>query len=289
MPVPYSFRAVTDLSAGDYSLVGRLGVTARSAPGEFVLEVDPRPAIMHHGLVRASVLSFLVDAVAGIMVDDQPDHWTLTSDMSVRVRPDMVTEGIEAVGQVLRQGRRSVVCQVELRTVPSGRPIGTGAVGFARVPRRPGDPPKPRVTPTAFASLFDGKGTIARPLREEAGIESVDPANGEVRITVTRELRNPAGTLQGALVALVAEAAAEDLVTTRFGLPAVVTDLDLRYLAQAQVGPIRTRGRLLGSEPGSPVEIELVDTSAQRLTTHVYARCGRVGPEEAMVRRSSGR
>ena len=69
---------------------------------------------------------------------------------------------------------------------------------------------------------------LTRPLREEAGIEVVDAAEGVVQIDVTPELRNPAGTLQGAMVALVAEAAAEDLVATRFESPAVVTDLDLR-------------------------------------------------------------
>ena len=52
----------------------------------------------------------------------------------------------------------------------------------------------------------------------------------------------------------------------------VVTDLDLRYLAQAPEGPVRTRTRLLGTAPDDPMQIELIDTSADRLTTLVYAR-----------------
>jgi hypothetical protein len=52
----------------------------------------------------------------------------------------------------------------------------------------------------------------------------------------------------------------------------VVTDLDLRYLGQARVGPVRTRTRLLGDDAGSPVQIELVDRSSDTVTTLVYAR-----------------
>ena len=65
----------------------------------------------------------------------------------------------------------------------------------------------------------------------------LDPLAGALEMPVTPELRNPAGTLQGAMVALLAEAAAEELVSARFGLPAVVTELDLRYLAQTGDGP----------------------------------------------------
>lgn len=268
---------MTDVSAGDYSLVGRLGVTARSTGGSLALQVEPRPALLHHGVVRASVLSFLVDAAAGILVDDDPDVWTFTSDMSVRMRPVPVAGPVEAVATVLRRGRRSATCAVELTTT-GGEPVATGAIGFAKVPRRDTDPAKPVVTPQRFSALFRGGDVIDRPLREEAGVEVRDARRGEVELLVRPDLHNPAGTLQGALVALVAEAAAEDLFAARFESPAVVTDLDLRYLAQAQAGPVRSASRLLGAGPDAPVEVRLTDTSAGRLTTLVYARLGAVRP-----------
>lgn len=264
---------MTDVSAGAFSLVGRLGVTARFGDGDFVLTLEPFPEIMRGGLVRASVIAFLVDAAAGILVDDDPGSWTLTSDMSVRMRPDAPLGRIEAVSSVLRRGRRSSTCRVELTVAGSGEPVATGAIGFATLARRDTDPPKPPVDPARFVSLFGGVDVIDRPLRDEAGIEAVDPKHGVAQVTVTPQLRNPAGTFQGALVALLAEAAAEDLVSTRFESPAVVTDLDLRYLAQAHTGPVRTRARLLGTTADAVVEVELVDTSVDRVTTLVYARC----------------
>lgn len=262
---------VTDISPDRLHIAGRLGVTAQATEGGIVLELLARPEVLHHGVVRISVLSFLVDAVAGIVVDTDPDAWALTSDMSVRMRALPAPARIEATGTVLRQGRRSTTSKVELVT-GTGAPVATGAIGFATIARREGDPPKPTLNTESAAAIFRGTASLAGPLREVAGIEPLDPANGEVEMAVTPQLRNPAGTLQGAMVALLAEAAAEDLVSTRFETPCVVTELDLRYLAQARVGPVRSRCRLLGTAPDSPVEIELFDTSEERITTLVYAR-----------------
>ena len=66
---------------------------------------------------------------------------------------------------------------------------------------------------------------------------------------VTPELRNPAGTLQGAMVALFAEAAAEEMVSARFDMAAVVTELDLRYLAQTAEGPSSRSARCSETGP----------------------------------------
>ena len=64
--------------------------------------------------------------------------------------------------------------------------------------------------------MFDGSRTLDRPLREEAGIVVLDPSAGALEMQVTPEFRNPAGTLQGAMVALFAEAAAEELALRPF-------------------------------------------------------------------------
>jgi acyl-coenzyme A thioesterase PaaI-like protein len=246
-------------------------VAARFQGDDLILELTPQEETRHHGIVRASVLSFVVDVVAGIPLDQDGAAWTLTSDMSVRMRPVPAPARIDAVSRVLRQGRRSATCLVEL-TTDEGRPIASGAIGFAKIARRPTDPPKPNVPLGQVPLMFRSPATLTRPLREEAGIEMIDPAEGVVQVAVTPELRNPAGTLQGAMVALVAEAAAEDLMEARFGSPYVVTDLDLRYLRKTGLGPVRTRSRLLGTGPDAPVEVELVDTSSGEITTLVYAR-----------------
>lgn len=266
---------MTDISPELISVPGRLGVVARFEDGELRLDLIPRPETLHLGVVRISVLSFAIDAVAGITLDQDPDMWAFTSDMSIRMRTTPAPTRIEAVNTIIRQGKRSASCQVEL-TADDGRPIATGAIGFVTVPRKDSDPPKFLLRPDQAPSLFDGLGGLARPVREEAGIEVIDAYQGIVQVDVTPALKNPAGTLQGAMVALLAEAAAEDLVSARFGQPGVVVDLDLRYLGKATVGPVRTRSRLLGDGPDAPIEVGLVDLSTDTLTTLVYARVAAV-------------
>jgi acyl-coenzyme A thioesterase PaaI-like protein len=266
---------MTDVSSAGSSLPSRLGVAARFDDDQLILELRPQEETLHHGMIRASVLSFIIDVVAGIPLDQDSDMWTLTSDMTVRMRPVPAPERIDATCEIVRQGRRSATSLVDLRT-DSGAPIATGAIGFVKVPRKPTDPPKPTVPPGQTASIFRDPMTITRPLREEAGIQVLDAAEGIVQVEVTAQLRNPAGTLQGAMVALLAEAAAEDLMESRFETNFVVTDLDLRYLRKAEVGPVRTRSTLLGLGPEASVQIELIDTSTGEITTLVYARAVQV-------------
>jgi len=259
---------MTDLTMSGGSVPGRLGVTARMDDGRFRLDLVPQPETMHHGLVRASVLAYVVDAVAGISVDDDREVWTLTTDLSVRSRPVPAPERVSATATVVRRGRRSATLLVEL-IAPDGALVATGAAGFATIPRKDTDPPKPFVTPELVVDLFGREPTITSPLREEAGVEVLDAAAGVVELAVTSAVRNPNGTLQGAMVALVAEAAVEDMLSARHHRPVAVIDLDIRYLARAERGPVRSACRLVNDDT---VEVLLTDTATATITTLVYAR-----------------
>ena len=144
---------MTDVSGPGISVPGRLGVAARIDDGDLVLELTPQRETLHRGVVRASVLSFVIDVVAGIPLDQDAGVWTLTSDMSVRMRPMPAPERIDATNTILRQGRRTATCLVEL-TTDRGAPIATGAIGFAKVPRKTTDPPKPNVPIGDIPVLF---------------------------------------------------------------------------------------------------------------------------------------
>jgi acyl-coenzyme A thioesterase PaaI-like protein len=191
--------------------------------------------------------------------------------MSVRMRPLPAPAFLSTRTTILRRGRRSAVAMVDVVTEEE-QPVATGAIGFTRVQRRDTDPVKPPASPSRMATMFDGSRTLDRPLREEAGIVVLDASAGALEMQVTPELRNPAGTLQGAMVALFAEAAAEEMASARFDMAAVVTELDLRYLAQTGEGPVQSSCTLLGHGPDAPIQVELSDRSSGRLTTLVYAR-----------------
>jgi acyl-coenzyme A thioesterase PaaI-like protein len=268
---------MTDLPSHLTSVPARLGATALVDERGLVVELVPQAQEQHHGILRLSVLTFLVDVSAGVTLDTDPDAWTFTTDLSLRMRPVPAPGRVSASTTLLRQGRRSAHGLVHV-VDGAGAEVAAGAIGFAHVPRKPGDPPKPMATPHSVAERFSDAVRLDSPLRDEAGVRVLDPAAGVVEITVTPEVCNPAGTLQGAMVALVAEAASEDLLGST-GRPVVVTDLDLRYLGQATVGPVRSRCRLLGDDIGScpPVQVELVDLATDRITTLAYARAVPVG------------
>ncbi|MET0902391.1 MAG: hypothetical protein ABWZ52_04050 [Acidimicrobiales bacterium] len=266
---------MTDLPAHLHAVPSRLGATALVDERGLVVELEPQEEELHHGVLRISVVTFIVDVVAGVTLDTDPDAWTFTTDLTLRMRPIPAPAKVTAFGSILRKGRRSAHGSLEVIDDHGGE-VAAGAIGFAHVPRKPDDPPKPIVSREDVASRFSADERITRPLREEAGIVSIDPSGGVVEMEVRPEVCNPAGTIQGAMVALVAEAATEDLMASR-GERSVVTELDLRYLGQTTVGPVRSRCRILGDGPCPPVQVELVDLATHRVTTLAYTRASPVG------------
>jgi acyl-coenzyme A thioesterase PaaI-like protein len=263
---------MTDLPANLHAVPGRLGATGLVDERGLVIELEPRDEVLHHGVLRASVITFVVDVVAGVTLDTNPDAWTFTTDLTLRMRPGPAPGKITASGTVVRRGRRSAHCRVDV-VDERGDLVAFSALGFAHVPRKPTDPPKPIVSAEDVAARFSTHDRLTRPLREEAGIIPIDPAAGVVELAVRPEVCNPAGTIQGAMVALVAEVATEDLLASG-GRAVVVTDMDIRYLGQATVGPVRSRCRLLGDDVSGypPVEVELVDLATDRVTTLAHTR-----------------
>jgi acyl-coenzyme A thioesterase PaaI-like protein len=264
---------MTDISEYPSSLPNQLGTSAWSDDaGDLVVDVRPGAATIRHGVVRASVLAFVVDAVAGIVLDTDPDSWTLTSELTLRVPAAPPPERIEGRATVLRDGRRSAVGEVHLvDAADPSRSAGYGVLSFSRVRRRDTDGPKFTMTPEHYHHFGSGP-PLDEPLDAAAGIRVLDAARGVVEVDVEPSLLNPAGTLQGAMVALVAEVAAEAYLSAAAGGPVVLCDLDVRYLGQARDGTVRSSVRPVLPVPDSPVVVELRDAATDRLLTHVLAR-----------------
>ena len=262
---------MTDLLDDNFSVPARLGVVAEVHDGEFRLELHPRPELLHHGALRASVIAFMIDVAAGVVLDDDPDAWMLTSDMSVRMRPLPAPAFLSTRTTILRRGRRSATATVDLVT-DEGEPVATGAIGFARVQRRRDGSPEAAGVAGAHGDHVRRLADSGPPAAGRGRDRRARPVPGALEMQVTPELRNPAGTLQGAMVALFAEAAAEELASARF-------DIACRRdrARPALPGPDRARGRPVGvhaarrrarrADTGGAL-----DRSTDRLTTLVYAR-----------------
>lgn len=258
---------VTDLPPNICDVPRRLGVGADFDGSELTMSLTPNPTTLTHGAVRLSAVAFIVDSLPGLVVDRDPDTWTLTTDLSVRMRAMTAPATIRARTDVLRRGGRSVVCSVELTDDTGGR-VGEGVAGFMTVARRDGDPFKPAIELRDAPELFDGAALLDEPLLDAAKIDVVDATSGTVRVEVRPELMNTAGTLQGAMVALVAEAATESLLDAATGAGVVVTGMDVRYLDKVGHGHVTTIARRLGDELAAEVRVVAEDTG--RILAHVF-------------------
>ncbi len=250
----------------------RLGVSLELDGERLVGHLDPPPALCGRDVVSAAAVAYLADVVTGVSIDHDPGMWCFTSDLSVRMPLAPTPARIESWSTTLREGPRSAVCEAPLTV--DGAPWGTCFAAFSRVPLRDSDQ----------KILFDAAANILRgtppplevPLREAAGFETRHAAGGVVAMELRPDLLNPAGALQGAMVAGLAEAAAEDIADHHGSLGTdrhVVTELDIRYLVQNRVSPIVTRARFAGATSEGLVRVDLVDDGGRgRVTSAVLAR-----------------
>jgi acyl-coenzyme A thioesterase PaaI-like protein len=89
-------------------------------------------------------------------------------------------------------------------------------------------------------------------------LKTVEP--GVAEMALRPDLLNATDSLQGGLVALLGEIAAQSIGTEAMGTPHVVDSLDVHYLAAARVGPFRARAQILALEGGRPlVRVEVRD------------------------------
>jgi len=250
------------------SLFARLGVTARRDP-KLPVTLEPFPEVCVNGVVRASVLVLVVDMMAGFIAEESCEgDWTFTTDLSLRAPAQHVPERVESQGTLLRGGRGSVSAGVSMRA--GAEDFAYGIAGFIRLPRRHGDPPKPHLHEDAELLRLP---PIERPLADEVGIQVKDASRGEVEVELVDALRNPAGALQGAMAALVAEVAAEALAEDARQRPQVVTDFDIRYLAMGREGPIYSSASWVAGPESGAMRVELRDRgNRDRLIISALAR-----------------
>lgn len=253
---------MTDLPPASSSIPARLGARFRLDGGVLGGVIDHVPAMSTHGAMPMASIVFLVDAVAGVTIDDDPEVWAFTSDLTVHLAGP-VHRSLDATCTVLRNGRRSAVCEIVLTS--DGEVRGVGNAAFAKVARRPDDPPKPP---------FDVAATITRlrvppidePVRVACGFE-VGSGSGIVHSELRADLLNPAGAMQGAIVGALAEAAAEDLAGANRMCGAdhhAVVAMEIRYLAQNRVAPISATAAAAGPPSNGLVRVELTDGVGRR-------------------------
>ena len=233
------------------------------------LSITPYPQVCTAGALRATVVASAVDILGGVCTRAIAGvDATFTSDLSLRIARPGVPSRIEARGERLRSGRRLVTTAVTLEA--EGHPWAYGETTFSRIARDPAEAPDPAslATPTPLPSH-----PLTRPLADEVGVDMVDASRGRIRVPLGPALLNPEGVMQGALVALAVECGALACAEAALGRPQVVSELDLRYLASASVGPVESDATWIGRPEDRMLRIVLRDRGLERrITTTALAR-----------------
>lgn len=197
------------------------------------------------GGVRPSLLATVADVIGGTPAcRATAPRLALTLDIAVRVVAQPPGERVRVAARVLKVGRNTVATAVDMTDPATGALVALCHLTFVPSPR-----PQDLAPPSLGGMRTDG--TISVPLPELVGARVTSP--GVVEVDHRPYVVQGSGALQGGIVALLAELAAESLG----GGP--VVDLDTRYLSTVRVGP----GRAVAEHAGGGLfRVEVRDAGA---------------------------
>jgi acyl-coenzyme A thioesterase PaaI-like protein len=204
-----------------------------------------------------------------------PD-WTATSDLMLHESAPLVHGPTIVESHLTRAGSRLVVVGVDIYdgegltdmdalTDPIDLPrVATGLVTFARV----------AASTSKASATWDPRSTIGvrrrlepdhelptAPLLERIGLKVVDAAEGVVELANSPYVHNSRGRINGGVLGMVFQGAAEAVVPGHVG-----SDLHIHYLASARVGPIRTHTVVVREADGHVVcRVQALDAGADDL------------------------
>ncbi len=208
------------------------------------------------GLVRPSVLGTIADCVAGVpaMLASRP-RLSVTLDLMVRLVSTRLDPELEIAADIVKRGTTTVATEVRFLRAGTEEIQALSYFTFAVSPR-----PQDQAPPTVGSMHVHG--TMPEPFPDRVGMRTLTPGVAEIdRRPFVRQASN---SIQGGVVALLGERAAETLT----GHP--VVELDTRYLTGVRVGPARATAVELG-DGAARVEVRDVGND-DRLTALIYAR-----------------
>jgi len=184
--------------------------------------------------LRTSILAAWADVLAGhLAVDTIAPRVPVTLELDVHLyRPAPADGAVHGAGKIVKAGRSVFVAEVEF-TTGDGDPFGFAAGSFVPAPdaRLTIDIP-PNARPFSAEAP-----RLTVPFAQRAGC--VRGAPGVAVLTHSDEVLNASNTINGGMIALVAEEAALSLSPG-----ATLASLDLRYLQPARVGPVVARAEV---------------------------------------------
>ncbi|MBO0855443.1 MAG: PaaI family thioesterase [Nocardia sp.] len=209
------------------------------------------------GHLRTSILAVWADTIAGLLASlVMHPRIPVTLELDVNLyRPAPARGQVHAIGKTVKVGRSVFVAEVEFAV--DGEPLAVAGASFMVAPD-----PELQLRRAFTVELPTTEPQLTAPLAERTACERVAP--GVATLPRTKEVLNAAGSVNGGLIALVAEEAVLSLAPGDS-----LCMLGLRYLQPAKVGPVTAAATLRGGVGRA----EMRDTgNGNRLATVATAR-----------------
>ena len=202
--------------------------------------------------MHVGVIAMLVDILGGYLSARAayPD-WVATADLTMHT-VHRVTSGIlTAVGSVTRAGRTAFVVEVNIReernfSTQHAMPVGSAIMTFSKLPRRE-DTLELEIDENAndvFRFALSDSG-LTEHFLDKIGLKILDASTGILELRLTNYIRNSFRSLQGGMIAILADIAGQKVARAATGKLLTTSDLTIHYLAPGKTGPFRTTTRLL--------------------------------------------
>ena len=238
-------------------------VIERDASGSTALLPIVPELLDDNGSPRIGTLATIVDVVGGeTSIREVLPQWIATSSLSLHVGHLPSRGTLRARPRVVRKGRTTLVMEVDLDHAETGEALGLSTLGFAILPKRNAlqarvgwaEMPEPRTTFGAPDSGF------TKPLLDTLGVRFDADEPSVTRLAVRPYVINTLGAMQGGVIAMLIDAAADRYARHVLGGPSRIRGLEIHYLKLARHGPVRADVRVLGRlTDGCLLRVELRD------------------------------
>ena len=250
-------------------LLRDFAVTTERVSRELTICVCPLvPEIcLPSGRPRVGALAAIIDlAGAATAIASVTPDWIATADLSFNSGEPVIEGPIVVQAHLVRAGSNVIVVRVEVgdgrgrEDADTASPAGRGLMTFARIPGS-ASAASGRFIPASSPrqSMALPHSGFRLPLHAQLGIRVVDARHGVIEVDRTDYSRNSFGSLNGGVIAIAAEAAAEAFVGAN-GQPLTAVDISVNYLSQTRSGPCRTMATLVRRDAHhAVVDVQLVD------------------------------
>ena len=234
-------------------------------------EMTPHLRVAGTQWPNVSALLTFADVLIGVLASRRTaPRISITSDLSVRVFAPFPADGrVEMVGRLVKTGRSVSVGETECRPASGGEVLARALGTFTASPRPVDEAPDG--VPALPERFQVEPEPLSEPFADRVGLRVVAPGVAEMALRL--DLMNATESLQGGLVALLGEVAAQTGASAAAGRTHVVDHLDVRYLAAARVGPFRAVAEVeAGDGNRSDLRVEVRDPGREnRLAALVFA------------------